>query len=219
MVKTGNTFIDYFLLTITFLPLAPALIILFQKDYSKAPLNLLMMLCLLDFIKGFSNQTDLLASDNRNIITNIFSLLELILLIRLFRVPLGKKMREALNIFQIAFLSSLLTWLSIKGWGQNNMILDSLLRGIFISVVLLGLPPLVRERGLSIFNSPLFWIAGGTLFYFLISLLLEWVGPSCGLISGPVDIEGHIFLSIAVLIRYLLYLLAILATHKESLYP
>jgi len=216
MVKTGNTFIDYLLLIITFIPLVPALLIIFQKDHSKAPFNILMVLCILDFIKGFSYQASLLDPINQNIITNIISLLELILFIQLFKNTLEKKIKDALKIFQIAFLSSVFTWFSIKGWGQNNMILDSLLNGVLISVLLLSLPPLIRERDLGILRSPLFWIAGGTLFYLLIALLLEWIGPCCKIISGPVYTEDYVFLSIAALIRYLLYLLAILVTSKET---
>jgi len=52
-------------------------------------------------------------------------------------------------------------------------------------------------------------MAGGTLFYLLIILLLEWVS------STSFGVENSIFLSLAALVRYLLYTLAVWPRRDE----
>jgi hypothetical protein len=205
MFKPGSNFTDYLFIAITFLPLLPAMFILFQKSFGKEPLNLLLIVCLVNFIRDLPIHLYMLNEGDQNIINNVCYPIELILLARLFRATLIKPLREGLTIILVAFLSSLLTWLSIKGWGKDNTILEIIQNAVLIGVVLLSLPSLVRAKGLDIFRSSLFWIAGGTLFYLLIGLLLRLVNPCC-----PLNAEGKILLSLATLIRYSLYMLAVL---------
>jgi len=152
---------------------------------------------------------------NQNVINNICYLIELVLLTCLFKPILTKTIRNVLAIILVAFISSLLTWLSVKGWNNNSTSLATLQNGMLIGMILLSLPPLVRAKGLDIFRSSLFWIAGGTLFYLLILLLLEWLTPGCILSPDTLDTENRVFLSLAALIRYLLYTLAVLPGRDE----
>ena len=108
-------------------------------------------------------------------------MLELILLTQLFKPLLSRKTKDLLNILLVAFLSAIITYFSLEGWS-----LDLSRRWIPFRMALhhrhdqlVSLPPLMKATNLRIFQSPLFWIAGGTLFYFLIFTLLEWVGPCC----------------------------------------
>jgi hypothetical protein len=215
MFTTGNSFSDYLFIAITFLPLLPAILILFQKNFGKEPLNLILIICLVNFIRDLPVHLHMLTKEDQGVINNICYPIELTLLARLFRTTVKKPVRNILTIVLVAFLSSLLTWLSVKGWENNNPGLEMLKNGILIGVILVSLPPLVRSKGLEIFRSSLFWIAGGTLFYLLIILLMEWVNPCCILSSDPINAEYRIFLSLAAFIRYLLYILAVLPGRDE----
>ncbi|HMH20683.1 MAG TPA: hypothetical protein VK563_02850 [Puia sp.] len=205
MFKTGNIFIDYFLGVDAFLPLLPVILIFIRKTYRKEQLNFLMIVCLLNFILGMIRAIPLLGPEKLPIVNNLFSLLELISLTQLFKPALSGKSKDLFNIFLISFLSVLLTYFSVKGWGIFSIGFDTLQSAIIIGVILLSLPFLVRSTALRIFEAPLFWIAMGTLFYFLIFILIEWVDG-----DNP---EKTVLLGVASFVRYILYTLAILLCH------
>jgi hypothetical protein len=202
MFKPGNSFADYIFTAITFLPLLPAMLILFQKNFGKESLNLLLIICLVNFIRDLPLHSYMLSEEDQCVINNVSYPLELVLLARLFRPALDKSIRDRLTIILVAFLSSLITWLSIKGWENNSPFLGMIQHSVLIGIILLSLPPLVRSGGLGIFRSTLFWIAGGTLFYLLTLLLLEWIAPA-------LNTEEKILLSIASLVRYSMYIIAV----------
>jgi hypothetical protein len=220
MFTTGNRFIDYLFIAITFLPLIPAALTLFS-NFGKEPLPLIFIICLVNFVRDLPVHLQMLTQQDQNVINNVCYPIELLLFARLFLPVWTKPIRYSLTIFLVAFLSSLLTWFSVKGWENGNPGLEALKNTILLAIVLLSLPPLVRSKGLDIFRSPLLWMAGGTLFYLLILLLLEWVNPCCLLSPGPggspglgsslalPDAENSVFLSLAALVRYLLYTLAV----------
>ncbi|MBN9381614.1 MAG: hypothetical protein J0H74_12655 [Chitinophagaceae bacterium] len=210
MFKSGNSFADYLFITVTFLPLLPAMFIIFQKNFGKGPLDILLIICLVNFIRDLPIHLHMLNSEGQNVLDNVCYPIELILLARLFRTTLTKPCREILTITLVAFLSSLLTWLSIKGWENNAPGLEIIQNSMLIGVILLSLPFLVQAKGLNIFRSSLFWIAGGTLFYIIILLLLKWADP-----GGRLNAENKVLLSLAAIIRYCLYMLAALPGRDE----
>lgn len=205
MFTAGNSFADYLFITITFLPLLPAILILFQKSFGKGPLSLLLIICLVSFIRDLPIHLHMLNSEGQTVLRNVCFPIELVLLARLFIPPLAKPLREAVTIILVALLSSMLTWLCIKGWENGTAGLEILQNMLLIGPILLSLPYLVRTKGLEIFRSSLFWIAGGTLFYLIILLLLQGLNAGSTLTA-----EDKIVLSIASLIRYSLYVLAAL---------
>lgn len=209
MFKTGNNFADYFFFATIFLPLIPVILIFLQKNYGKEPLNLLMIVCLFNFIDGFIRAIPINSIENQYVAKNIFSLLEMILLTQLFASILNSRIKNILNIFLVAYLSVYLTFFSIKGWQLNSKVFDSLQSCIIIGVALLSLPPLIRAANLYIFQSALFWIATGTLFYFFLSALLEWIVAFCLPLSRLPNEEKKIFMTIADLVRYSFYILAV----------
>jgi hypothetical protein len=229
MFKTGNTFVDYFLAGSAFLPLLPVILIFLRKIYKREQLNFLMIVCLLNFTGGMIKATAVLSPEKQPIVNNLFSLLELISLTQLFRPALRGRAKDLFNIFLISFLSVILTYFSVKGWGISSIGFDTLQSLIIIGVILLCLPWLVKSTALHIFETPLFWIAMGTLFYFLIFILMEWVDGSRatlspGLALSPAaltsltstDPEKVILLGVAAFIRYILYTLAILLCRSGS---
>ncbi len=213
---SGNSLSENLFIASTFLPLLPAILILFQKNFAKEPLNIILIICLVNFIRDLPGNTHMLTKENQAVIGNVCYPIELILLTCLFRTSLAKPMRRILTIILVAILSSLLTWLTVKGWESSNPGLETLKNGILIGIILLSLPPIVRVKGLDIFQSSLFWIAGGTLFYLLILLLLEWVNPCCILSPAPMTAENRVILFLTALIRYTLYVLAVLPGRDET---
>jgi hypothetical protein len=201
MRNTGNSFIDYLFIAVTFLPLIPAILTLFS-NFSKEPFNLILIICLVNFLRDIPTHLHMLVPENQAVLNNICFPIELSLLARLFRPTLTTSGRYISTLLQIAFLSSILTWLSVKGFASSGPGLESIKNGALLLVILVSLPPIVQAKGIDLLRSPLFWMAGGTLFYLLIVLLLDWV-------STPfLSAENCIFLSLASIARYLMYSLA-----------
>jgi hypothetical protein len=216
MFKTGNNFIGYFLIVATCIPLVPAILVIIRRIYGKEPLNSLLVVCLLGFLEGFTRIAPSLNTENQSIIHSVFSLLLFGFLVRLFKTYLNGLLKYRLNLFLAAFLSSLITYGLVKGWGPGSFPLDTLLNGVLTGIIFLSLPSIVKAGHWQVFRSPLFWIALGTLFYLLLYLLLEWTGPWCWPPTLPLNPEKVLFLSMADLIRYLLYIVAVLAYRQEE---
>ena len=216
MFKTGNNFFGYFLIVATFLPLVPVILVFVRRIYGKEPLNSLMLICLLGFLEGFIGAAPSLNLENQSIVHDIFSLLLFGLFVRLFKTHLKGPLKYRLNIFLTAFLSSLITYGLIKGWGPGNFPLDALLNIVLTGILLLSLPSIVKAGHWLVFRSPLFWIALGTLFYLLLFLLLEWaVPPCCRPLVASLNPDKMLLLSMADIIRYLIYTVAVLAYREE----
>lgn len=203
MPKTGDPLFDYLIITVSFFPLLPVIFIFFKKAYRKEQLNFLMVVCLLNFMQAMSLRFTHLGEENQLIINNIFPLPEMVLLTLLFLPLPRKKIRDLLTIFLVAFLSVTVTYFSVKGWGTSGREFEMIESATIIAVILLRMPSLIRSSNLFIFQSPLFWIAGGSLFYFLIYILLAVVGD-------PKEEGELLFLTMAGAVRYLLYLVAVL---------
>ncbi len=219
MLKTGNSFTDYLVLVITFLPLVPALLIFGRKLHLQEPLNFLLILCLLGFFKGLLEVTYSLTKEDQSITNKIFPLAQLLLLIQCFRTGLNTKVRYILDILLAALLSAVITYWSLKGWENASPAVDTLLTGFLGVVILVSLPAIIRTGALLVFRSPLLWIGGGTLFYILLDLLVEGIASCCRLTTSASDPDKQLFLLLADLVKYLLYLVAVLAITKPSLSP
>jgi len=216
MFKTGNNVIGYFLILATFLPLVPVTLVLVRRIFGKEPQNSLMLICLLGFLEGFIGAAPSLNAENQSIVHGIFSLLLFGLFVRLFKTYLKGPLKYRLNIFLTAFLSSLITYGLTKGWGLSFFPLDALLNIVLTGIILLSLPSIVKAGDWQVFRSPLFWIALGTLFYLLLFLLLGWTVPCCWPLILPLNPEKMLLLSMADLIRYLLYIVAVLAYREDK---
>jgi hypothetical protein len=215
MFKTGNSFIGYFLMVTMFIPLVPLILVFVRRIYTREPMNFLLTICLLSFLEGFIRGTSSLNAENQSTVHVIFSLLLFLLFIQLFKACLEVRLQYWLNVFLAAFLSFVITYGSIKGWGPGHFPLDVVLSVLLAILILLSLPSIVQAGRWQVFRSPLFWIAGGTLFYLLLFLLLEWTDPCCWPLIPPPDPDKILFLSLSDLIRYLLYIVAVLAYQRE----
>ncbi len=215
MFKTGNVIIDSFSKGIILLPLLPACIIFLRKIYQQETLNFLMILCLLSYGEKLGQLIPGLKEGHHSIIKNIFSLLELVMITQIFRSGLAGKIKEAMNMFLIAILSVFITYFIMEGTDRRSVELDAAQNSIIILLAIPGLSLLIRSNNLYIFHSPFFWFVIGTLFCFLIVVLVEMVGRGYLELPNAADTDKMAFINIATLIRYLFYTMATLVYQPD----
>jgi len=206
----------------TFLPLVPVLLIFLRKIYLKESIYLLVILCLLSFLEGLVRSAPSLTEENQQIIHHILLPLLLLVYAQLFRSNLPESGRSLLNILLTAFLSAVITYWSVKGWERTTPFIDILSAIALILLILASLPSIIHNSQLYIFHSPLFWIAGGTLFELLLYLLVAWTCPSfspgtltASSLSAQLP-EKTLFLALAVLARFALYTIGVLTYRPEK---
>lgn len=199
----------------TFLPLVPALFIFGRKLYLQEPLNFLLIYCLLGFFKEFLELVHPLAMESQQMINKLFSLGLLLLLVQCFRANLDSRRRYGTDILLSAVLATALTYWTIRGWQAPAPGID-LFFNIFLGIIiLLSLPAVIRTGALQVFRSPLFWISGGALFYILLYLLLEGT-TCCRPVYSAADPDKRLFLILADLVKYLLFLVAALSSRRQE---
>ena len=215
MFKTGNNFIDFTSAIVAFLPLLPVIIILFRKIYQKDVLNYLMILCLMNFSENLIVLVSSTKYLNPLSIQNIFSLLELVVIIQILKSTTKGLMKEIVNILTIAILSSIITYYLLKGSDQKKIALDILGNGFIISLTLYSLVIIIRNDNLKIFYSPLFWVSTGILFYFTMNILLNIIDSCCLQLRPSITNDKVLILNVASLARYFFYTLATLCYRKN----
>jgi hypothetical protein len=136
----------------------------------------------------------------------VFSLSEFILLLFLLRPPAKLKWkRDLFHIFSIAFLSVIITVYAIMGAtasGGTVLVLQNL---ILLAAAISGLVQLLKSDQVFIFQTPLFWIVGGTIAFSCMELLLAMV-PSGG--TGKPQREMAIMQSLVIVIRSVFFIIA-----------
>jgi hypothetical protein len=207
---------DHLLIVVIFLPLIPVLFIFGRKLYLQEPLNFLLIICLLSFLRGLLELTYPLTRENQYVINKIFSLILLLLLVPCFRPHLNARYRYLLDILLSALLTLAITYWSLMGWENPSPGIDAFLNVFLGMLILVCLPMVIRTGSLQIFKAPLFWIGTGTLFYILLYLLLEGIGPCCLPVNSPPDPEKRLFLLLADLVKYSFYLIAAISTKPFS---
>jgi hypothetical protein len=209
MPQTGNSFIDTFTEVCIFLPLLPVSIIFFRRAYHNEVLNFLMILCLLNFIKGIVLLIPGLIIINQITINNIFALPELIILILIFRSLFSGKIKNILTLFLVAFLSSVVTYYLLNGIVQKREVIEVLEDLVILIFSVIGSYELISNNDIHIFKLPLSWIAIGTIFYFFISVLLKILNAPSPQLNHVANADTQIILNIAGFARYLFYILAV----------
>jgi len=210
MPRPENVFIEALFFINAFLSLLPAVFFFIKKKYFKEVLTFLMILCLLNFIENvvliIIPQSQI---STQNTIRNIFSLVELMLIIQMFSSSLSGRYKELLIVFSIIFLAVIVTFYFSKGIGEKRVGIEITMNVIIIAVVAIVSFNLVEREDLQIFNYPLLWIAIGTLFYFLIALLVNIIHS-----GNEGEKDRIILLNIASFVRYIFYALSVLY-HKD----
>jgi peptidoglycan/LPS O-acetylase OafA/YrhL len=198
-----------------FLPLIPLLLIFGRKLYGQEPFSYLAVICLLSFLEGITIAYSPVQPDLA-ILHKIFAILLFLLLIQAFRGSLGTKAQYGLSILLAALVSGLLTYWSVTHWDTDSPGADILLNLVLAAVLAVSGFVIVNDSELRIFRSPLFWIGAGTLFYMIISGLVqeiaEWCQPQVPMQYG----EKKLFLNIADGVRYLFYIIAVLCFPTDA---
>jgi len=210
MPKTGNNFIDFFSQVVIFFPLLPVFIIFFRRIYQKEALNYLVILCMLNFSQDITLQTLQIKYNGQLSIRHIFSLLEFIVIVQLFKTTVDGRLKEMINIFTIAIVSAMATYYLVKGAGEQRILLDILKNFSLVMLTAYTLVTIVHQENLRIFYSAIFWIATGTLFYFVIALLLDVLEVYRPHVQNSIISDKMLLLNIASLARYFFYTLATL---------
>ncbi|SRR5579871_4871852 len=210
MSKTGNIFIDVFSFIIIFLPLLPVSIIIIQKKYKEETLIFLMILCLLYFIQNILLGIPQFTLNNQNIIINLFSVIELMIMLLLFKLTLPPKLKHLINFFMISFLATVITFYSLKGLNERRMGIEIIQNAAIIIVIIVVLFELISDDSLFTFNHPAFLIATGSLFYFTVAVIINISGTNDTTSQTDIGPEKIILSNTANLIRFILFALAVL---------
>jgi len=216
MPKTGNIFTDIFSVAAIIFPLLPAGIVFIQKKYRNDVLNLLMVLCLLNFVKQFLLFVPQLNGASQNVITAIFTLFEFVILIQISKQALPDNTKRLANIFLIAFLSVIITFYLLEGIGQKMGAFEMLLSMVIIFTSILCIAQLIESNNLNILNEPLFWVSAGSLFYFSISILMHALSWYYDQMPKESLTEKEILIGIGSAAKYFLYTLAALFYQEPS---
>jgi hypothetical protein len=174
MLITGNPFTDLLTYLTLALPLISVCFILFKKEYTDESLTLVMVLCLFYFIQRLLIQYNNLLEFSSPILHNLFNAIEFFLLVGIFKTNFrSRKFNTILNSFLIAYLSSTVTYFAIEGFNDDQYLLKMIQNGLMILLMASTIYMQVNRQQSMLMNTPLFWIAISTLFYFSFGLFWE----------------------------------------------
>jgi hypothetical protein len=208
MIKTGNIFLDFISFLSAVFPLLPVVVVFIKKNYYNESLNFLMILCLLNFIKNILLFVIDINTSSQNIIANIFSLIEFIILFLIFKNLASQKFWNYINICFSVFLSVIITIYLLRGAENKIFVIEEFQNAIIVSASILCIIKLAYSDSLLIFNQPLLWIAIGSLFYFSIAILLQSLNKVYEETPNENISGSMLLLNIGSTARYFFYLLA-----------
>ncbi len=192
------------------LSLITAILFFSRQQSKKESLTLLMILSLLLFAKQIFF---LLYTTDKNIqpfYHSFFDASEFILLTFIFRSSLYKTFfRQWINYLVVAFSSIAITLYSTQPNDDFIPALQITEATILLLLSIITLLMLIRNQHIFIFNSFVFWIAGGTLFYYSMFLAAEWMSWR-GLLIKNGTTEKKLLLSTFGIVQLIFYLIALL---------
>ncbi|HKH62528.1 MAG TPA: hypothetical protein VKA49_16910 [Flavitalea sp.] len=209
MPKTGIGLLEILSLVAILLPLIPVFIIFISKTYKEDILALLMGFCLVSFIQNLIlNLLQFVPLDILFIKASFHLITYIILLLLLQLVIEGKWIREGIKILLVSFVSVVITIYITRGisvYLRNIEIAQALLMIVLNFIVLLQL---IRKHDIFIFLSPMFWIAGGTFFYYCMFLLTQSLPEYKAVLQGESQQQKRALLLVIILIQFVFYIIA-----------
>lgn len=210
MVQTGTSIPLVLSLLAILLPLAPILIIFARRNRQQDIMIILGAVCLLSFLNHLMVYIPKLVPGNISFINGIFELGEFALLLYLFRQVIETALiRDLLYTILIAYLSVAITIFVLREVERYAFSVSMAGAVILLSASIITLVQLIRDKQLFIFQSPMFWIAGGNICYFTMYLLTGLVVAQGKGSSGQQQ-EKMILLSIIHDIRGAFFIIAAL---------
>lgn len=217
MPKTGIGLLEILALVAILLPLIPVFIIFISKAYKQDIIALLMGLCLANFIQNLILYIPRFVPLDIIFIRACFQLINYIILLMLLKLVIkGPLLREAIKILMVAFVSVVITIFSLNGspvYLGNIEIMQSL---VLILITLIALLQLIRSQDIFIFLSPMFWIAGGTFFYYSMFLLTQSIPEYKVVLQPPSHQQKKALLLIIILIQFIFYIIAAIVAGSKN---
>ncbi|HVM88212.1 MAG TPA: hypothetical protein VMT76_08475 [Puia sp.] len=208
MIRTGNIFFDFISFLALVLPLLPAITVFFKKNYNNDSLVFLMLLCFLSFVRSLLLFIPNLNDASQTIIANIFGVAEFIILTFIFKTKMFLQFKSIINLVFAIIISVIITIYLLKGPAQKIFVIEQFENSLIVFMSVLCIAELTGSSYLHIFDKPVFWIAVGSLFYFVPAVLLKSL-ISLNSKNSDAEISGTILLlSIANIVKYFFYLLA-----------
>lgn len=208
MPKTGIGLLEILSLVTILLPLIPVFIIFISKTYKEDILALLMGFCLVSFIQNLILNVRQFVPVDILFIRASFHLISYIILLLLLQFVIESKwMREGMKILLVSFVSVVITIYITRGisvYLRNIEIAQALLMIVLNFIVLLQL---IRKHDIFIFLSPMFWIAGGTFFYYCMFLLTQSLPEYKAVLQGESQ-QKKALLLVIILIQFIFYIIA-----------
>lgn len=187
------------------LPVIPILIIFIRRTWQQDIMIFLGAISLLSFMQHLMAYVPTLIPVNTTFVNSIFGLGEFALLLYLFRLVINTGwIREVMHAILIAFTSVAITTYVLRGTETHSFILSMTAAFLLLFSAVIALLQLIREKQLFIFQSPLFWVAGGSICYFSMFMLTGFVGKG----TQALQQEKMILLSVINDIRFIFFIIA-----------
>lgn len=173
-----------------------------------------MILCILLFIEQLIFHLPQFSSIDPGLVQPAFRLGEFVILFLLYRAALQQnRLKELLSYLLVSFVSIVITIFLNKGFNAYHRNIDMAEDCVIVLLSILVLLQLIRNQYMFIFQSPLFWIAGGSLCFYLMSLLIEFMTGNGMFTGNEKENEKAILLLGFSVIRLIFYIIA--ATIKQ----
>lgn len=216
MVKTGISIPEIFSIMAILLPVIPILIIFIRRTWQQDIMIFLGAICLLSFLQHLMVYIPRLIPVNSNSINSIFGLGEFTLLLYLFKMVINTGwLKELMHTVLVSFLSVAITTYALRGTETHSFMLGITAAFILLLSAVIALLQLIRDKQLFIFQSPVFWIAGGNICYFSMFILTGFVGAQ-GEGTPALQQEKVILLSVINGIRFIFFIVAACMTRYKK---
>lgn len=205
MVKTGASIPEILSLVAILLPVVPILIIFIRRTWQQDIMIFLGTICLLSFMQHLMVYIPQLVPVNTTFINSIFGLGEFALLLYLFKLVIEPVwIKEVIHTALISFTAVAITTYALRGTETHSATLAMAAAFILLLAAIAALLQLIRDKQLFIFQSPMFWIAGGSICYFSMFILTGFVGKG----TMALQREKMILLTVINDIRFIFFIVA-----------
>jgi hypothetical protein len=215
MVKTGGSIFIALPLVVMLLSLLPVCILFVRKVAAPPLLNVLKILCLFVF---FQYLTLYFLQPGLPAVKPGLKLAEFTLTFYLFKLMIPSNQgKDLMNMFLVSFLSIIITIYTLKGVTAYNGTITIIQAALLTLVALIVLFQLISNRHTVLVNEPAFWVAGGLLSYFGMVVFMEAIAGSQGDLSQQIQQEKDIIITVADILRMILFSVAAGITGKATI--
>jgi hypothetical protein len=200
MEQTGGSLFIALSLVVMVLPLIPLCIFFVRKVHLTPVLNTLRIVCLFIFLQhlvtGFMLR-------NTPVIQPITQLIEFLLAFYMIKwMMTDKPMRDIMNMLMVSFLSVIVTIYTIKGIMSFPKTITAIQGIILFTLAFIVLLQLINNKQMVMIHEPAFWIAGGILCYYGMSVFMEAILTWNSGLSQQINQEKNLVLLATEVIRF-----------------